>query len=359
MVQNPRSLVLRTDITSRPQEQEHNPRSRPQSPAPFLPPVPSVPSIEVTTPTGEKFPAAAPPAFEEPPAFAFSQNRVSASWKEREAEFDRQFSFPPRDMPSQPPPAYTSTATPSMTSRQRRLNLPKINSHTRVSSINPEKSPIDCRRWHEKRRNIASIIGFSLCLLIVALLLNYCYILPKLRAEQDIDDDDADSLAGYWNMSATRLELQADGSPDDKCSAKSSEFVRCADSRFLTASDKYSFQLTENDDGSYTGIFSEGIFDADEKVELKLMPSKYGFMTRRLFSTGVVEGKLADDGCTYRAASYVLVTIENGKPTFKITEQQMVSTDGDDCILPQGRLDDSCQCMFIGTKSSSRPDRRR
>ncbi|KAF3916450.1 hypothetical protein ABW21_db0209147 [Orbilia brochopaga] len=357
MVQNPKSLVLRADITSRPQEQEHNPRSRPQSPAPFLPPTPSVPSIEVTTPTGERFPAAAPPAFDAAPTY--TQNRISASWKEREAEFDRQFSFPPRDMPSQPPPAYTSTATPTlMSSRQRRLNLPKLNSHTRVSSINPEKSPIDCRKWHEKRRNIVTIVGFSLCLLLIALLLNYCYILPKLRREQD--EADADSITGYWNMSNTRLDLQADGSPDDKCSAKSDEFVPCANSRFLTSSDKYSFQLTENDDGSYNGIFSEGILDANEKVELKLMPSRLGWISRRLITTGTVEGKLASEGCAYRAASQVLVTYDDdGRPTFKITEQQMVATDGDDCILPQGRLDDSCQCMFVGTKTIGRSSRRR
>ncbi|KAJ6262940.1 hypothetical protein Dda_1498 [Drechslerella dactyloides] len=358
MVQNPRSLVLRTEIISRPEEQEHNPRSRPQSPAPFLPPVPSLPSIQVTTPTGERFPAAAPPAFEATPALV--QNRISASWKEREAEFDRQFSFPPRDMPSQPPPAYTSTAmagSMSTTSRQRRLNLPKINPHSRVSSINPSRSPIDCRRWHEKRRNIASIIGVSLCLLLAALLLNYCYILPKLRREQGGADSDA--IEGYWNMGSTRLEVQADGSPDDKCAAKDTEFVRCANSRFLTDGDDYSFELSENDDGTFTGIFSKGIFSANEETEVKLTPSRYGLMSRRLYSTDVVQGKLSDDGCWYQTASYVLVTVENGKPTFKITEQQMVSVDGNsDCILPQGRADDSCQCMFIGTKSSRQSRRR-
>ncbi|EPS36988.1 hypothetical protein H072_9429 [Dactylellina haptotyla CBS 200.50] len=368
MVLNLKSLVLRTDITHRPEEQEHNPRSRPVSPAPFLPPLSPLPSIEVTTPAGETAPVA-PPPFEGTPTSYFNGNQT-ADWKEREAEFDRQFAFPPHSMPSQPPPAYTTTASPAaanLTNRQRRLNLPKLTpNHARVSSVNPAKSPIDSRRWHEKRRNIVSIFVFSLTLLLVALLLNYCYILPKLRHASHDDGSQSDvpsapSLAGYWNMTTARLETvsAADTTVVDMCSSKDSEFERCVDSRFLAsdAGEKFSFDLNMNDDGSFTGIFGEGIFSTSGSTEARLTPSRYGFMSIWINTIDGVEGKLSSEGCSYQRSALVLVTFEDGVPTYKITEKQMVAS-SDNCFLPQGRRDDSCQCTFIGTRPKSLKKRR-
>ncbi|KAF3910482.1 hypothetical protein ABW20_dc0109641 [Dactylellina cionopaga] len=373
MVQNLRSLVLRTDITSRPEEQEHNPRSRPHSPAPFLPPISPLPSIEVTTPTGETT-APAPPQFEGSPT-AYNSNQT-ANWKEREAEFDRQFSFPPRDMPAQPPPAYTSTGTPTtasnLTNRQRRLNLPKLTpNHGRVSSINPAKSPIDGRKWHEKRRTIASVLGVSITLLLIALIINYCYILPKLRdshkdedamlAQTSDDIPSAQSLTGHWNMTSVQLETVSleDTTVVDMCASKDSEFDRCVDNRFLApdAAEKYNFDLSMNEDGSFTGIFAEGIFSQNGKTEVKLTPSRYGLMSSWVYTADDVNGKLTIEGCSYQRSALILVTFENGKPTYKITEKQMVYSSGE-CSLPQGRRDDSCQCMFIGTRPHAQKKRR-
>ncbi|KAK6532363.1 hypothetical protein TWF281_006552 [Arthrobotrys megalospora] len=360
MVQNPKSLVLRTDITSRPEEQEHNPRSRPQSPA-LLPPLSPLPSIEVTTPTGETAPVA-PPAFDRSPTSPYNNNEP-ANWKEREAAFDRQFCFPPRDMPSQPPPAYTSTTSPTsptLTNRQRRLGLPKLNSsHTRVSSINPSKSPIDGRRWHEKRRNIASIVGLSLVLLLIALLLNYCYIVPRIKRarEEALAQSDgiltSDLLSGDWNLNTLKLETvsKADSTVVDGCSSKEAEFERCVDSRFLAtdAGEKFTFDLNMNQDGSFTGIFSEGIFSQNGKTEVKLSPSRLGFMSNWVYTSDDVQGKLSTEGCFYQRSAIVLVTIVDDVATYTITEKQMVSS-GPTCFLPQGRRDDSCQCVFVGTR---------
>ncbi|KAK6357959.1 hypothetical protein TWF730_007315 [Orbilia blumenaviensis] len=382
MVQNPKSLVLRTDITSRPEEQEHNPRSRPQSPALLPPPLSPLPSIEVTTPTGETAPVA-PPVFDRSPTSPYNNNNNNttepANWKEREAEFDRQFSFPPRnhgdyypprDMPSQPPPAYTSTTSPTsptLTNRQRRLGLPKLNSnHARVSSINPSKSPIDGRRWHEKRRNIASVIGLSLILLLIALLLNYCYIVPRIkRVNEEIEEENdtvltSDMLAGNWNMTTVQLETVSseDTTAVDMCSSKESEFERCVDSRFLVpgSGEKFTFDLNMNQDNTFTGIFSEGIFSSSGKTEVKLSPSRYGLMSSWIYPSDEIQGKLSTEGCFYQRPAIILVTFENGVPTYKITEKQMVSS-GPTCSLPQGRRDDSCQCMFIGTRPKVRKNR--
>ncbi|EGX52363.1 hypothetical protein TWF173_005424 [Orbilia oligospora] len=380
MVQNPKSLVLRTDITSRPEEQEHNPRSRPQSPALLPPPLSPLPSIEVTAPTGETA-QVAPPAFDRSPTSPSNNNNNNepANWKEREAEFDRQFCFPPRNpgdyfppanMPSHPPPAYTSTTTPTsptLTNRQRRLGLPKLNSsHTRVSSVNPSKSPIDGRRWHEKRRNIASVIGLSLVLLLIALLLNFCYILPRIRRlnEEVIDESDvvltSDMLAGHWNMTTARLETVSaeDTTVVDMCSSKESEFERCVDSRFLAlgAGEKYTFDLDMNPDGTFTGIFSEGIFSQTGKTEVKLTPSRYGLMSSWVYPTDDIEGKLSTEGCFYQRPAIVRVTFEDGVATYTITEKQMVSS-GPTCSLPQGRRSDYCQCVFIGTRPKTRKNR--
>ncbi|KAF3163926.1 hypothetical protein TWF225_007182 [Orbilia oligospora] len=381
MVQNPKSLVLRTDITSRPEEQEHNPRSRPQSPALLPPPLSPLPSIEVTAPTGETA-SVAPPTFDRSPTSPSNNNNNNepANWKEREAEFDRQFCFPPRNpgdyfppanMPSHPPPAYTSTTTPTsptLTNRQRRLGLPKLNSsHTRVSSVNPSKSPIDGRRWHEKRRNIASVIGLSLVLLLIALLLNFCYILPGIRRpnEEVIDESDvvltSDMLAGHWNMTTARLETVSaeDTTVVDMCSSKESEFERCVDSRFLAlgAGEKYTFDLDMNPDGTFTGIFSEGIFSQTGKTEVKLTPSRYGLMSSWVYPTDDIEGKLSTEGCFYQRPAIVRVTFEDGVATYTITEKQMVSS-GPTCSLPQGRRSDYCQCVFIGTRPKTRKNRR-
>ncbi|KAK6543412.1 hypothetical protein TWF694_000159 [Orbilia ellipsospora] len=357
MVQNLKSLVLRTDVNNRPEEQEHNPRSRPHSPAPFLPPISPLPSIEVTTPAGETAPVA-PPPFEGSPTSPSSNNQ-SANWKEKEAEFDRQFSFPPRDMPSQPPPAYTTTATPgaNITNRQRRLNLPKLSAnHARVSSVNPAKSPIDGRKWHEKRRNIASIFGVSITLLLIALLLNFC-VLPKMKhAIQDLgsgnDVQNATSLAGYWNFTTAKLETVSASDPTvvDKCASKDSEFERCVDSRFLAADSglKYDFNLTMNDDGSFNGMFASGIID-DSVTEMKLTPSRLGFLSAWVNTADDVQGKLSSEGCSYTRSTLMRVTFVDGVPTYYISERQMVSA-SDKCFLPQGQQSDSCQCNFIGTR---------
>ncbi|KAF3937764.1 hypothetical protein ABW19_dt0204339 [Dactylella cylindrospora] len=264
-------------------------------------------------------------------------------------------------MPLQPPPAYTSTANPStngpnLSARQRRLNLPKLNPHARVSSINPAKSPIDVRRWHEKKRNIAYLSGLSLSLLIIALLLNYLYILPKLRSEHEgsgSDIQNAKMLTGAWNMTTLRLETvsAADSTVIDTCASKESEFTRCVDNKWLEpgAGPNYSFDLTENDDGSFNGLFSEGIFEPTGKSEERLTPSRYGLMSKWINTSGDVEGKLTGEGCHYTRAVLFLVTFENGIPTYKITEKQMVAADGD-CMLPQGRRYDACECTFIGTR---------